>query len=278
MARPLRLEYSGAVYHVTSRGNARQDIVLNDRDRPLFLDRLAHVIDRFGWRCHAYCLMDNHYHLVIETPQPNLSRGMRQLNGTYTQAVNRRHERVGHLFQGRFTAILVEKEAHLLELCRYVVLNPVRAKLVTHPRLWAWSSYRETAGERPGPTWLTTDWILGQFGNKQRDAQVRYRQFVAEGRDGPRPWEQLKGQIYLGSEAFIAQHQPDRVLRDIPRRQTQAHRPTLQALFQRRGTEAQRIAMAYRRYGYRLREIAEHLDVHEVTVSRRLKKAERGIV
>jgi REP element-mobilizing transposase RayT len=278
MARPLRLEYPGAVYHVTSRGNARQNIVLDDRDRALFLDRLAHVIDRFGWRCHAYCLMDNHYHLVIETPQPNLSRGMRQLNGTYTQAVNRRHQRVGHLFQGRFTAILVEKEAHLLELCRYVVLNPVRARLVTHPRLWAWSSYRATAGERPGPTWLWTDWILGQFGRTQRDAQVRYRQFVAEGRDGPRPWEQLKGQIYLGSEAFIAQHQPDRVLRDIPRRQTQASRPMLKDLFQRRGTEAQRIGVAYRRYGYRLREIAAHLGVHEVTVSRRLKQAERGIV
>lgn len=278
MARPLRLEYPGAVYHVTSRGNARQDIVLDDRDRTLFLDRLAHVIDRFGWRCHAYCLMDNHYHLMVETPQPNLSRGMRQLNGTYTQAFNRRHRRVGHLFQGRFTAILVEKEAHLLELCRYVVLNPVRARLVTYPRLWAWSSYRATAGARPRPTWLTTDWILGQFGRMQRDAQRRYRVFVAEGRDRPRPWEQLRGQIYLGSEAFIAQHQPDRALRGIPRRQTQAIRPTLHALFQRRGREAHRIAVAYRRYGYRLREIAEHLGVHEVTVSRRLKQAEQGTV
>jgi REP element-mobilizing transposase RayT len=278
MARPLRLEYPGAVYHVTSRGNARQDIVMDDRDRTLFLEKLAHVIDRFGWRCHAYCLMDNHYHLLIETPQPNLSRGMRQLNGTYTQAINRRHHRVGHLFQGRFTAILVEKEAHLLELCRYVVLNPVRAKLVTHPRLWAWSSYRETAGERTAPAWLSTDWILGHFGTRQREAQMRYRQFVADGRDGPRPWEQLTGQIYLGSEAFIAQHQPNRVIRDIPRRQTQASRPPLKELFRRRGNESQLIMVAYRKYGYRLREIAEHLGVHEVTVSRRLTRAERETV
>mgnify|MGYP000901340687 CR=1 FL=1 len=276
MARPLRLEYPGAVYHVTSRGNARQDIVVDDRDRALFLEKLAHVIDRFGWHCHAYCLMDNHYHLLVETPRPTLSRGMRQLNGTYTQAVNRRHQRVGHLFQGRFTAILVEKEAHLLELCRYVVLNPVRAQAVSHPRHWAWSSYRATAGEGPGLGWLTTDWILAHFGRTMRAAQAYYRQFVAAGREGPQPWSQVKGQIYLGSEAFIAQHQPNRVLRDIPRRQTQAARPTLKALFQRRGgDEARRIAVAYRQYGYRLREIAEHLGIHEVTVSRRLKRAEQ---
>src|SRR5688572_7681165 len=202
MARPLRIEYAGAVYHVTSRGNARQDIVSDDHDRSTFLMVLAHVIDRFDWRCHAYCLMDNHYHLLVETPQPNLSRGMRQLNGRYTQAFNRRHRRGGHLFQGRFTAILVEKEAHLLELCRYVVLNPVRAKRVTHPRLWGWSSYRGTAGEVTGPVWLSNEWLLAQFGARQREAQQRYRQFVSEGRGEPRPWDQLRGQIYLGSEGF----------------------------------------------------------------------------
>jgi len=278
MARPLRVEYPGAVYHVTSRGNARQNIVTDDRDRTLFLERLAHVIDRFGWRCHAYCLMDNHYHLLLETPQPNLSRGMRQLNGTYTQAINRRHQRVGHLLQGRFTAILVEKEAHLLELCRYVVLNPARAQMVSHPRQWAWSSYRATAGETTVPRWLTIDWVLGQLGQRVKPAQERYRRFVAEGRGGPRPWEQLTGQIYLGSEEFIAQHQPNRVLRDIARRQTQAVRPTLQALFRRRGPEAHLIAVAYRQYGYRLREIAEYLGVHEVTVSRRLRRGEQETV
>ncbi len=275
MARPLRIEYPGAVYHVTSRGNARQDIVGNERDRSAFLTLLAHVIDRYGWLCHAYCLMDNHYHLLLETPQPTLSLGMRQLNGRYTQAYNRRHHRVGHLFQGRFTAILVEKEAHLLELCRYVVLNPVRAKLVTHPRLWTWSSYRGTAGETAGLVWLTTDWVLSQFGTRQREAQRRYREFVAEGRGGPRPWEHLQGQIYLGSEEFIAQHQPDRAIREIPRRQTQATRPSLRAVFQRRDGQAQLIAVAYRQYGYRLREIADHLGVHYATVSRRLKQAEQ---
>ncbi len=275
MARPLRLSFPGAVYHVTSRGNARQDIVADDRDRSQWLSLLAHVVDRYGWLCHAYCLMDNHYHLVIETPKPNLSIGMRQLNGRYTQAYNRRHEQVGHVFQGRFTAILVEKDAHLLELCRYVVLNPVRAKIVSHPRLWVWSSYRATVGETKAPGWLTTDWILSQFGQRGGPAQARYRTFVAEGRGGPAPWEQLTGQIYLGSEKFVAQHQPNRVIRDIPRRQTQAQRPSLETLFERKGDLEKTIHQAYRQYGYRLADIADHLGVHAATVSRRLKRAEQ---
>jgi putative transposase len=275
MARPLRLSFPGAVYHVTSRGNARHDIVADDRDRSQWLSLLAHVVDRYGWLCHAYCLMDNHYHLVIETPKPNLSIGMRQLNGRYTQAYNRRHEQVGHVFQGRFTAILVEKDAHLLELCRYVVLNPVRAKIVSHPRLWVWSSYRATVGETKAPGWLTTDWILSQFGQRGGPAQARYRTFVAEGRGGPAPWEQLTGQIYLGSEKFVAQHQPNRVIRDIPRRQTQAQRPSLETLFERKGDLEKTIHQAYRQYGYRLADIADHLGVHAATVSRRLKRAEQ---
>jgi len=185
-------------------------------------------------------------------------------------------QRVGHLLQGRFTAILVEKEAHLLELCRYVLLNPVRAKLVAHPRLWTWSSYRATVGETTAPAWLTTDWILGQFGSRVGPAQERYRTFVAEGRGGPRPWDQLTGQISLGSEDFIAQHQPDRVIRDIPRRQTQASSPSLRVVFQRRQPQARLILDAYRRHGYRLAEIGDHLGVHAATVSRRLKQAEQA--
>jgi REP element-mobilizing transposase RayT len=278
MARPLRIEFPGAVYHVTSRGNARQNIVRSDGDRAQFLALLAHVSDRFGWLCHAYCLMDNHYHLLIETPTPNLSQGMRQLNGRYTQVYNRAHRRVGHLFQGRFTAILVEKDAHLLELCRYVVLNPIRAKMVTHPRAWPWSSYRATACDTSGPPWLTTEWVLGQFGRRQREAQRHYRQFVAEGRGGPRPWDQVIGQLYLGSEAFIARHQPDRPIREIPRRQTQASRPSLRILFQHKQAPARLIHEAYRRHGYRLAEIADHLGVHYATVSRRLKAAEQPSV
>ena len=142
MARPLRIEFEGAFYHITARGNARQDIFLGDEDRVGFLAVLAGVVDRFGWICHEYRLMSNHYHLLIETPEANLSNGMRQLNGVYTQAFNRRHGWVGHVLQGRFKSILVEKESHLLELARYVVLNPVRANMVRYARQWKWSSYR----------------------------------------------------------------------------------------------------------------------------------------
>ena len=136
MARPLRLEYPGAVYHITSRGNARNDIFIGDNDREDFLTILGGMIKRYNWLCHAYCLMDNHYHLLIETVDPNLSQGMRQINGVYTQTFNRNHRRVGHVFQGRYKAIHVEKNSHLMELCRYVVLNPVAAGMVSRPELW----------------------------------------------------------------------------------------------------------------------------------------------
>lgn len=133
MARPLRLEFTGALYHVTARGNERRRIFLGngDDDRVTFLEVLGRTCERFHWICHAYCLMTNHYHLVVETPDANLSKGVRQLNGVYTRYVNRSHGRVGHLFQGRFKGILVERDSYLLELARYVVLNPVRARIVT---------------------------------------------------------------------------------------------------------------------------------------------------
>jgi len=163
MARPLRIEFEGAVYHITTRGNARSSIFFTDSDRHAFVEILAEAVDRYNWLCHAYCLMTNHYHLLIETPERSLSRGMRHLNGVYTQCMNRRHKRTGHMFQGRFKSILIQKESHLLEVARYVVLNPVRADMVARPGDWPWSSYAATAGQGPIPHFLTVAWILAQF-------------------------------------------------------------------------------------------------------------------
>ena len=273
MSRPLRLQYPGGVYHLTSRGNARQKIFLNDEDRELFLQTLSHVVSRYGWLCHAYCLMDNHYHLLMETPKPNLSIGMRQLNDIYTQAFNRRHRRVGHLFQGRYKAILVQKESHFLELCRYVVLNPLRVKAKGRVEEWKWSSYRATAGLVPVPGFLTVEWILSQFGAQRSKAQARYRDFVKDGL-GDHPWEKLQGQIYLGSEEFIERHTKAKEnIREVPRGQWQPARPRLEEVIKKHRNRA--VMVAYREYGYRLREIAEHLGVHYATVSRRLREQER---
>ncbi len=156
-----------------------------------------------------------------------------------------------------------------------MVLNPVRVKLVSQPKHWRWSSYRATAGLSLVPTYLTIDWLLAQFARRQRETQRAYQEFVGEGRGASGPWEQVRGQIYLGSEAFVAKHQPDRVLREIPRRQMQAQRPSLTTLMARRLPRERLIWQAYRRYGYRLREIAEELGCHYATISRQLKDAEQ---
>ena len=182
MTRPLRIEFPGALYHITSRGNGREAIYLDDIDRLQFLKVLGEVCQRFNWVVHAYCLMDNHYHPLAETPDSNLSKDMRHLNGVYTQQFNRHHERVGHVFQGRYQAIIVQKETYLLELTRYIVLNPVRAQMVRSTKEWRWSSYRATAGQIERPPCLQPDWLLPLFGKKKQIAMEAYRQFVAEGK------------------------------------------------------------------------------------------------
>lgn len=151
MTRPLRIEFKGALYHITSRGNARQVIFLTEKDFTDFLFVLCSVVKRYHFILHAYCLMNNHYHLLIETPEGNLSKGIRQLNGLYTQRFNQRHQRVGHLLQGRYKAILVDKDNYLLALCRYVALNPIRAKIVKDPKDYKWSSYLTTIGYHQDP-------------------------------------------------------------------------------------------------------------------------------
>ncbi|MGK2906596.1 MAG: REP-associated tyrosine transposase [Desulfuromonadales bacterium] len=278
MARPLRIEFPGAVYHVTSRGNARADIFEDDTDRTLFLTILALVVDRYNWLCHAYCLMGNHYHLLIETPEGNLSAGMRQLNGVYTQTFNRTHDRDGHLFKGRYKSILVEKESYLLELARYIVLNPVRAGLTGQPEHFQWSSYLATLGKVETPACLTTDWLLINFSTAPIKARQQYRRFVADGiTNHPSPWGQLTGQLLLGTENFVQKIRgliPDEdTLAEIPRVQRQIGRPALEVLFAEgvrmsKKERNQLICRAYGEYGYTMKEIACRLGVHYTTVSK----------
>ncbi|MDO6387008.1 transposase [Uliginosibacterium sp. 31-12] len=203
MARPIRLEFSGALYHVTSRGDGREAIYLSDADRQDWLAVLGQVCKRFNWEVHAWCQMSNHYHLLLETPEGNLSAGMRQLNGVYTQNFNRRHARVGHVFQGRYKAILVERDAYLLELARYIVLNPVRAGMVAQAQDWPWSSCLAMLGQAPAPDWLNVGKLLMAFAELPELAAIRYLKFVEEGLGRPSVWGDLKGQVYLGSDAFL---------------------------------------------------------------------------
>lgn len=271
MARPLRIEIPGALYHVTSRGNARAPIVVDDADRRLFIDVLGHVIERYRWTCHAYCLMTNHYHLMIDTPDANLSRGMRQLNGVFTQRFNRRHERVGHVLQGRFKAILVERESHLLELARYVVLNPVRAGIVGAAEDYRWSSLRASVGLEPAPLWLSCDALVARF-----VSPTRYLEFVREGVRSASPWTGLRG-AFLGSAEFaerMSVHLGEkREQTEIPRRERfLRRRESLQEVFPPevvadRGLRNRRIREATLATSYTLNEIGRHLGLHYSTVS-----------
>jgi putative transposase len=271
MARPLRICIPGGVYHLVSRGNGRARIYHDDVDRSRFLSTFARVIERFAWLCHAYCLMDNHYHLVVETPRPNLSTGMQQLNGGYAREFNERHGCFGHVFEARYRSILVEKDSHLLAVCRYVVLNPFRAGMSAGPGAYRWSSYAATAGEaRPEP-FLTTDWVLGNFARTRGPAQARYRDFVAAG-SGDDIADAVRGER-LGSPTFLRdRHDHEPPLAEIPRAQVEPLPPALGEIFL--SDPHTPVATAYRRHGYTLREIAEYLQCHYSTVSRRLRREE----
>ena len=209
---------------------------------------------------------------MIETPEANLARGMRQLNGVYTQAFNRRHRKVGHLFQGRYTAILVDKDKYLLELARYVVLNPVRARLVKSAGQYPWSSYRAMIGKHEAPAWLETDFLLAQLAHRRGDARQRYIRFVADGKDQPKIWQHLRGQIYLGDEAFVKKlhrrlKDGDR-LKEIPRAQRRLDPQPLDHYRRHARDPQQAMISAYQSGGYTLAQIAQHFNVHYSTVSR----------
>ena len=227
-----------------SRGNIKQDIFLSDDDRLDFLEKLADVVSECAWVCYAYCLMGNHYHLLIETPQANLSEGMHKLNSYYSKRFNWKQEKVGHLLQGRYTSRLVEKDEHLWEIIRYMPLNPVKAGLVSEPEQWIWSSYRPIAGLAPAPGFLDVEYTLSLFGNDKSIAKQEYMRFVADG--------------------LLLERLTDQTVR-----------LTLQELFQGAWNKEQRntaMRIAHSNHNYKMTEIAAYLSISLSTVSRAIHK------
>lgn len=266
MSRPLRIEFAGALYHVMARGDGRRAIFRDDGDRQAFCASLARVCERFQWRVWAYCLMGNHYHLLVETLQPTLSRGMREVNGIYTQAFNRRHKRVGHVLQGRYKAVLVDKDSYLLDLSRYIVLNPVRARLCPTTADWPWSSYRAVMGKAVAPDMLAVAGTLALFSDNRGVARRAYARFVARGTGVTLP--ENKQQLFLGDDDFAERmaarfitHTPE-----VPRRQ---RAPKTLARFERAAVDRDSaIRAAYASGAYTLKAIGEHFDLHYATISR----------
>lgn len=271
MSRPLRLEFPGALYHVTSRGNRRAPIFMNDNDRYAWIDVVGKACSRFNFTVHAYCQMGNHYHLLLETVEGNLSRGMRYLNAAYTQNFNRRHNVVGHLLQGRYKAILVQRENYLLELCRYVVLNPVRAGVVESPRDWKWSNYRASSGYVDAPDWLATEAALAHFGDTPESAIKNYQRFVHNGIGRESPLRAVAHQYLLGDADFIKQY-GDACTGDqlhwVTKPQRKAAALSLPEYQARYPTRDEAMARAYWTTAYTMSEIGKHFGVGYSTVSR----------
>ena len=224
MARPLRIEFPDAIYHVTARGVEKGRIVRDDVDRRRWMNLLGDVTAALGWRVFAFVLMDNHFHLFLQTPEPNLAAGMRDINRVYATFFNRRHRRVGHLFQGRYKAILVEHEGHWLEVSRYVHLNPARAGLVRHPDAWAWSSYPGYSRARDRLGWVDYGPVLSEFSNDERHARQVYRRYVMEGFETGliSPFADAAHGVVVGSERFVS-----KIVRMLESRPPDKEVPTL---------------------------------------------------
>ncbi|MDB5792208.1 MAG: hypothetical protein JWQ80_2232 [Massilia sp.] len=283
MTRPLRLEFPGALYHVTSRGNRRNAIYRDDADRRAWLRVLERVCERHHFVIHGFCQMTNHYHLLIETVEANLAAGMRQLNGSYTQHFNWRHSVVGHLFQGRYKAILVQKESYLSELTRYIVLNPLRAKVVASLDDWQWSSHHYFVGQEDPPSWLERDWLLSRFGNVRPAAVSAYQAFVLAGLGASSPLTSVRHQVLLGDDAFVSEHQHLQrsvELVDIVRAERRAVALSLTEYQARYPDRDEAMARAYLSTAFTMPGIARAFGVSTKTVSRAVavfEKAKSGI-
>lgn len=259
---------------MTSRGDIYDDNV----DRASFLHFLNDVCESYNWDCHGYCLMSNHYHLLIETAESNLSAGMRQLNGVYSQKYNYRHNKVGHVFQGRYTSILVEKESYLLELTRYIVLNPIRAQMVAHAAEWPWSSYRAVIGKTEIQSYLNRNWMLSCFGSNRRTSIKRYIDFVLAGKYRGAPWVNMKNQIFLGTDKFV-EHGLKLIddykdLSEVARIQRRSPKQSLVYYAETSTSRNDAIMRAYKSRGYTMKEVGEFFGLGYSMVSRIVRNSQ----
>jgi len=221
MARPWRLQFPDAVYHITSRGNNRQAIFHDDADREMFLVLLGQAAARFPLHLFAFCLMSNHYHLFLRTPEPNLASAMHWLNATYTMRFNRRHHRLGHLFQGRYRAVVVFEESHWWHLSMYLHLNPVRAGMVPDPGVYFWSSFRDFTRRKSRFEWLKPEEVLTGYGRGEADQRRRYRRECLELAGAASDfWEELRSSFFLGTRAALTEmarrHRPKGQSQEVP--------------------------------------------------------------
>ena len=292
MARPLRIEYPGAFYHVTSRGNEQKDIFKSDIDREKFLSYLVSASERYGAEIHAYCLMTNHYHMMLETPLGNLSQIMKHINSSYTSYFNIKHKRVGHLLQGRYKAILVQADAYAAELSRYIHLNPVRAGMVKFPEDYRWTSYRfyTEGGE---PLWLNTKFILGYFGTGIPESRRNYMSYVNEKVAGGyfSPLMEVVASTILGSEDFVREIQQkmleDRpVDRDLPALRELKERPLPEKIYEvtrkvfvdnARLARLAGIYLCHRYSGAKLKEIGDLFLLSESGVTQASRRFETSM-
>lgn len=293
MARPLRINYPGAFYHVTSRGNERKAVFKSKRDREKFLEYLESATHRYDAVIHAFCLMNNHYHLLIETPSGNLPQIMRHINGAYTTYFNAKRSRSGHLFQGRYKSILVEMDHYAKELSRYIHLNPVRAKMVKTPDEYEWSSYHFYIGKDPTPDWLNRDFILGYFGNSVSIAQKEYRKFVRllDNEKYDNPLDEVVSATLLGSPGFISlikakylsDKKPDKnmpALKELSKKASmQDIFDEVESVFGEQPALARNVKMYFcQKYtGTKLKDIGSHFGIGESGVSQATRRVKHKI-
>lgn len=269
MARPLRIEYAGACSYVTTAGNAGATIAEDDLDYVALYGVLANVIARLGWHVFAYCMLPRRYHLVVETPAPTLSQGMRELNGVYTQRYNTRYGRHGHLFQGRYKSIVLDREAYLLPVARRLAFEPVREGLVKRPEQWRWSSYRALIGRANGPPWLSHEPILSHFSRQPGEARRAFQAYVEEKPDED-VWSQVKHQVFLGDDHFVqsVRRHAGHASAAMPRSLRVADRRPLERYAASAPTRDEAIRAAWASGDYTLAEIGGHFGLHYSTVSR----------